>query len=60
MARLSRWMGAQELTPAGLVPERVEAFLAGCRASGYTCWLPARGLVPLLGYLRGLGVGPGV
>jgi integrase/recombinase XerD len=59
MARLSRWLDVQELPLAGLDAGRVEAFLAGCRASGYTCWLSVRGLAPLLGYLRGLGVVPG-
>src|SRR6202040_4222749 len=56
LARLSRWLAARGLAPAGLDAVHVEAFLAGCRASGYTCWLSARGLAPLLGYLRGLGV----
>ena len=59
MARLSRWLAAREQVPASLDAERVEAFLAECRASGYTCWLSARGVAPLLGYLRGLGVAPG-
>ena len=60
LARLSRWLAARELARAGLDAVQVEAFLAGCRASGYTCWLSARGLAPLLGYLRGLGVVPGL
>jgi integrase/recombinase XerD len=59
LARLSRWLAARELVPAGLDAGRVEAFLDGCRAGGYTCWLSGRGLAPLLGYLRGLGVVPG-
>jgi integrase/recombinase XerD len=59
MARLSRWLAAREEAPAWLDAERVEAFLADCRVSGYTCWLSVRGLAPLLGYLRGLGVLPG-
>jgi len=59
MARLSRWLAAREEAPAQLDAERVEEFLADCRASGYTCWLSVRGLAPLLGYLRGLGVVPG-
>lgn len=59
LARLSRWLAARGLAPAGLDAVHVEAFLAGCSASGYTCWLSARGLAPLLGYLRGLGMVPG-
>ncbi len=59
LARLSRWLAAGEVAPAELDAGRVEAFLADCRASGYTCWLSGRGLAPLLGYLRGLGVVPG-
>jgi site-specific recombinase XerD len=59
MARLSRWLAAREEAPAQLDAERVEEFLADCRASGYTSWLSVRGLAPLLGYLRGLGVVPG-
>jgi hypothetical protein len=35
-----------------------EAFRPARRAAGYTCWLSGRGLAPLLGYLRGLGVVP--
>jgi integrase/recombinase XerD len=59
MARLSRWLAEQGLGPADLSAGRVEAFLAWCRARGYTCWLSVRGLGPLLGFLRGLGVAPG-
>ena len=59
MARLSRWLAERGLGPGDLSPERVDAFLAWCRASGYTCWLSVRGVGPLLGFLRGLGVAPG-
>ena len=59
MARLSRWLAERGLGPGDLTAERVDAFLAWCRASGYTCWLSVRGLGPLLGFLRGLGVAPG-
>ena len=58
MARLSRWLTARQLRPAGLTAAQVRAFLADCRARGYTCWLSERGLAPLLGYLRGAGVVP--
>ncbi len=59
MARLSGWLAERGLGPADLGAEQVDAFLAWCRASGYTCWLSVRGLEPLLGFLRGLGVAPG-
>jgi integrase/recombinase XerD len=59
MARLSRWLAERGVGPADLGADRVEAFLAWCRARGYTCWLSVRGLEPLLGFLRGLGVAPG-
>jgi integrase/recombinase XerD len=59
MARLSRWLVVSGLMPAGLTAGQADAFLAGCRARGYTCWLSERGLAPLLGHLRALGVVPG-
>lgn len=59
MARLSRWLAERGLGPGDLSADRVEAFLGWCRARGYTCWLSARGVAPLLGFLRGLGVAPG-
>jgi integrase/recombinase XerD len=58
MARLSRWLVARQLGPAGLTTAQARVFLADCRARGYTCWLSERGLVPLLGYLRDVGVVP--
>lgn len=50
MAHASRRLGVEELTPT-----RVEEFLVRRRAEGYTLWLSARAMVPMLGYLRGLG-----
>lgn len=58
MAHVSRWLWAQGLEPGELTAQRVEAFLAVRRAQGYTCWLSLRGLAPLLGYLREVGVVP--
>ena len=56
MAHLSRWLEAQELEPASL-DERVSSqFAAARRADGYAAQRSARALVPLLGYLRALGV----
>jgi len=58
MAHLSDWMAAQGLDPAGLSPGSVDLFLTDRRASGQVRRLTPRGLIPLLGYLRGLGVVP--
>ena len=58
MAHLSRWLEAQGLEPAAL-DERVASQFAGARrAGGYAAQLSVRALVPLLGYLRALGVAP--
>jgi integrase/recombinase XerD len=59
LAHLSRWMEGCGVVPAELTGRRAEEFLAARRAAGYTCWLSERGLAPLLGFLRGLGVVPG-
>jgi integrase/recombinase XerD len=58
MAHLSRWMDAGGLGPVGLTPQVAEAFLAARRAEGYVLWLSPKALVPLLGFLRRLGVVP--
>ena len=58
MAHLSRWLGQEGITAENLTPARAAAFLSERRALGYTCWLSERGLGPLLGYLRRLGVVP--
>jgi integrase/recombinase XerD len=58
MAHLSRWMDARHLGPMALTPEVTEAFLAARRAEGYVMWLSPKALVPLLGFLRRLGVVP--
>jgi integrase/recombinase XerD len=58
MAHLSRWLGEQGLVPAELSAGRAEDFAACRRAAGYTSFVSVRGLAPLLGYLRGLGVVP--
>jgi integrase/recombinase XerD len=56
MAHLSRWLGTEGLDPGELNDEGLQAFLAARSGQGYTCWLSLRGLAPLLGFLRGLGV----
>jgi site-specific recombinase XerD len=58
LAHLSRWLAAEGVASSELNDERVQAFLAARSAQGYTCWLSPRGLAPLLGYLRGVGVVP--
>lgn len=58
MAHLSRWLAGEGLDAAGLTPLVAEQFLAARRAAGYTLYLSPKALVPLLAYLRGLGVVP--
>jgi len=58
MAHLSRWLESRGLGVADLTPDRAQEFLAARRADGYSLELSWRGLTPLLGYLRGLGVAP--
>jgi site-specific recombinase XerD len=58
MAHASRWLDAHELNVDDLTPVRVEEFLAHRRAEGYTLWLSAKAMVPMLDYLRGVGVAP--
>jgi integrase/recombinase XerD len=58
MAHLSRWMDAGHLEAAALTPQLTGVFLAARRAEGYVLWLSPKALVPLLGYLRRLGVVP--
>jgi integrase len=55
MAHLSRWLGREGLTAAGLTEDRAGRFLAGRRTAGR----PRHpGLRPLLDYLGGLGILP--
>jgi integrase/recombinase XerD len=56
-AHLSRWLGDAGLGVADLTTPVVGGFLAARRAT-YRDLLTAKALVPLLGYLRGLGVAP--
>jgi integrase/recombinase XerD len=58
MAHASRWLETRGLGVADLTPTRVEEFLAHRRSDGYTLWLSAKAMMPLLGYLRGLGAVP--
>lgn len=58
MAHTSRWLASQRLQATDLTPVRVEEFLAVRRATGYVQWRSAKAMVPLLDYLRELGVIP--
>lgn len=58
MAHASRWLDGEDLGVGGLTVEAVGRFVAERRAAGYTNYLTARAMAPLLGYLRGLGVAP--
>lgn len=58
LAHLSRWLSAEGLTAAELTPDRVTQFLAARRQAGYTLWLSAKGVAPLVDYLRGVGAIP--
>jgi integrase/recombinase XerD len=58
MAHASGWVASQRLQAADLTPRRVEEFLAVRRATGYVQWRSAKAMVPLLEYLRELGVVP--
>lgn len=54
---LSAWLGTQDLTAADLRAEVTSRFVDARRQS-HTHLRSTRALVPLLGYLRGLGVAP--
>ena len=56
MAHVSRWLQASGLGPADLGEDAAGRFAAARRADGYAAMRSARALVPLLGYLRGLGL----
>jgi integrase/recombinase XerD len=58
MAHLSRWLAGEGLDAAGLTSQAAQRFLAARRAAGYVLYLSPKALVPLLGYLRGLGAVP--
>src|SRR5260370_14360651 len=58
MAHLSGWMMAAGHDAGSLTGEVVGGYLEARRAAGYPARSGGRALVPRLGYLRGLGVGP--
>ena len=57
MADLSRWLDRQQLGPGDLSVAVMDRFLDVRRAT-HVSLVSGRALVPLLGYLRGLGVAP--
>ncbi len=58
MTHVSRWLGAGGLEASDLTAVRVEQFLTHRRESGLALYVSARGVRPLLEYLRGLGFAP--
>lgn len=58
MAHLSRWLEAQGLESAALDERVAGDFAAARRADGYAAQLSVRAVMPLLGYLRALGMAP--
>ena len=53
MAHVSRLLVEHALAPGELCSSQVEQFLVDRRADGHVRRRTARGLIPLLGYLRG-------
>lgn len=58
LAHLSGWLHEHKLAADGLDADVLQAFLSDRRASGCGFLTSARGLAPMLKYLRGLGVVP--
>jgi integrase/recombinase XerD len=56
VAHFSRWLASEGLDGGDVGETAVEAFVLARRAAGYRAHLTLRSLVPLLAYLRGLGV----
>lgn len=58
LAHVSRWLAGEGWDGADLTVARVSQFLQVRRAEGYAKPVSMRGMAPLLGYLRQLGVAP--
>jgi integrase/recombinase XerD len=58
MAHLSRWLMAEELGAGDLRTAEVERFLRARRAAGYTRLFSIKAMLPMLAYLRDLGIAP--
>lgn len=57
-AHVSRWLAESGLTEGDLTNDNAMTFLLARRTAGYALWLSEKGLVPLLSYLRQVGVAP--
>jgi site-specific recombinase XerD len=58
MAHVSRWLASQGLKCSALTDEAAGEFLRARRSAGYRNLLSPRALMPLLDYLRTIGVAP--
>jgi integrase/recombinase XerD len=58
MSHVGRWLVGEGLDAEGLTPDVGDRYLAARRAAGYRTYPSSQALVPLVGYLRGLGVVP--
>ena len=58
LRRLDEWMAGEGLTPAELTGADVERFVRDQTCRRRLCWPSRRGVAPLLGYLRRVGVVP--
>jgi site-specific recombinase XerD len=58
MNHLSIWLEERDLAASDLVPDVIDAYVVDRRSAGYTGFVSVRALLPLLGYLRGLGATP--
>ena len=58
LADLSRWLAEEGMDASGLTPATVDAFFAERRAAGCLGLRTGRALLPLVEYLRQMGVAP--
>ena len=58
LAHLDRCLEAEDLAPDQLTAQLIERFVQSRRANRHAVWPSHRGLAPLLGYLREIGVVP--
>jgi site-specific recombinase XerD len=56
LAHLSRWLAGKGLDTSDLSSSVLKEFLGERHLQGYTLWLSPKALVPLIDYLRGIGV----
>lgn len=58
MAHLSRWLDGNNLRPEDLSAAKMDEFLRHRHRAGYATLLTQRGLRPVVGYLRSVGILP--